>query len=646
MAGRSLLRWVILTAIAAAGLELGGRAAAFPTAARSAAAASVTPGAPWVARHGLTSDEYQAEFDAWVGQGYRLTYVSGYEVNGTPLFAAIWEQSAGPAWIARHAMSAAEYQQEFDRQVAAGYRLVLVNGYAVGGVDRYVAIWEQSAGPAWIARHGMTAAEYQQEFDRQVAAGYRLVHVSGYEVAGQATYAAIWEQSAGPAWLARHGMTAAEYQQAFDEELAAGYRLLHVSGYTVSGSTQYAAIWEQSPSLAWMAFHGVPGESYQQKFDDLTRQGYRPAQVDGYAVAGGGAQLAGIFYNDLASIDRVARDAMAKLGLPALSLAISKDGRLVFAKAYGLADQAADTPADTSSLFRIASVSKPITSVAIQRLVEQGALGLDDRVFGPGGRLGTLYGAHWNDTPLPTAYQALQQVTIRHLLTHTAGGWQNDGTDPMFTNPTMSQGELITWTLDHLPLANAPGTRWAYSNFGYCVLGRVIEAVTGQRYADWVKANVLDPVGARDMTIAGDTLASRAPGEVVYYSSSENPYGMQVSRMDSHGGWLATPTDLVRLAVRVDGFPTKPDILGAATITTMTTPWAPGEGYAMGWAVNGLNNWWHDGSLPGTRSILVRTAGGFTWAAVTNTRDGAVDLDPFMWDVVNSVTAWPSYDLF
>ena len=170
--------------------------------------------------------------------------------------------------------------------------------------------------------------------------------------------------------------------------------------------------------------------------------------------------------------------------------------------------------------------------------------------------------------------------------------------------------------------------------------------MTGQSYADWVKTNVLAPVGAGDMTIAGDTLASRLPNEVVYHSSSENPYGMQVARMDSHGGWLATPTDLVRLAVRVDGFATKPDILSASTIATMTTPWAPGQTYAMGWAVNNLNNWWHDGSLPGTRSILVRTSGGFTWAAVTNSRDNGVDLDPCMWDVVNAVTEWPSYDRF
>jgi urease beta subunit len=114
-----------------------------------------------------------------VGQGYRLTLVSGYSVGGEDRYAAIWEQVSGPAWVARHGMTSAGYQREFDRLVGQGYRLTLVSGYSVGGEDRYAAIWEQVSGPAWVARHGMTSAGYQQEFDRLVAQGYRLRLVSG-----------------------------------------------------------------------------------------------------------------------------------------------------------------------------------------------------------------------------------------------------------------------------------------------------------------------------------------------------------------------------------------------------------------------------------------------------------------------------------
>ena len=120
---------------------------------------------------------------------------------------------------------------------------------------------------------------------------------------------------------------------------------------------------------------------------------------------------------------------------------------------------------------------------------------------------------------------------------------------------------------------------------------------------------------------------------------------MQVSRMDAHGGWLASPADLVRFLIHVDGFPTEPDVLNASTIATMTTPSPANAGYACGWSVNAAHNWWHTGSLPGTTTIMVRTSGGFCWAALTNTRrpnsSMGLDLDNMVWVMVRSVETWP-----
>src|SRR5664279_6347107 len=84
-----------------------------------------------------------------------------------------------------------------------------------------------------------------------------------------------------------------------------------------------------------------------------------------------------------------------------------------------------------------------------------------------------------------------------------------------------------------------PGQHWAYSNFGYCVLGRVIEKVSGQPYKDYVQQAVLTPCGITDMQIAGNTLKQRAHNEAMYVGQfGENPYDMNVARMDSHGGWI------------------------------------------------------------------------------------------------------------
>lgn len=346
--------------------------------------------------------------------------------------------------------------------------------------------------------------------------------------------------------------------------------------------------------------------------------------------------------------------AMAAIGMrfqqqvfaPALSVAMVRNSRFVFERAFGMADAQERLQCSQQTLFRIASVSKPITSVAIFTLVEKGRVNLSDKVFGPNGILDDMYGK----APYK---QYVTDVTVDHLLTHTSGGWPDDSTDPMFRFDSWDQAKLISWTLQNLPLTYPPGEHWAYSNFGYCVLGRVIEKITGQAYADYVQQAVLAPCEITDMQIAGNTLKQRAPNEAAYLGQfGENPYKMNVRRMDSHGGWIANPSDLARFAAHLGGTPTIPSILKPETIRIMTTP-APAypQGsparYARGWMVrdNGNGNWWHNGSLPGSTSIIVRTSTGMCWGALTNTRtqpSATIDsaLDQMVWDMVGQVRAW------
>jgi CubicO group peptidase (beta-lactamase class C family) len=346
---------------------------------------------------------------------------------------------------------------------------------------------------------------------------------------------------------------------------------------------------------------------------------------------------------------RMAATFKRSFQVPALSVAISRNGQFVFDQGFGF-DQgfhlgnAKDLgPVNMSTLFRIASVTKPITSVTIFTLIEQGKLNLTDKVFGASGILGTRYGK----SPYK---QYVTDVTVDHLLTHTSGGWPDDSTDPMFRFNSWDQAKLIGWTLENLPLTYPPGEHWAYSNFGYCVLGRVIEQVTGQPYADYVQSNVLAPCGISGMRIAGNTLRQRANNEVVYFGQyNEDPYKMNVARMDSHGGWLATPSALVQFLDHVAGSGNIPSMLKPETIRMMTTPSpafpaSSSAKYARGWMV-GRGNWWHNGSLPGSTTLMVRTSTGLCWAALANTRTEPHDqidtaLDGTMWAMVRSVPAW------
>jgi CubicO group peptidase (beta-lactamase class C family) len=356
-------------------------------------------------------------------------------------------------------------------------------------------------------------------------------------------------------------------------------------------------------------------------------------------------QYAGSNGQQRGEMGRMAGAFRRQFSVPASSIAISHNGQFAFDEAVGMGDRQHLTPVQQSSLFRIASVTMPITSVTVFSLIEQGKLNLTDKVFGPSSILGTKYGN-------PPYKQYVTDITVDHLLTHTAGGWPSGSTDPMMRNTSWDQAKLITETIANVPLANPPGTNWAFSNFGYCVLGRVIEAITGQPYASYVQANILAPCGISTMQIAANKESHKAANEVVYYGQfSEDPYKINITRMDSDAGWIASSTELVQFLNHVAGAPGIPALLKPATIQAMTTPapaYPQGQArYARGWMVGGNGDWWHNGSLPGSTTMMSRTSDGICWAALTNTRtqpSNEIDtaLAQLMADMLRVVPAWNS----
>jgi CubicO group peptidase (beta-lactamase class C family) len=288
----------------------------------------------------------------------------------------------------------------------------------------------------------------------------------------------------------------------------------------------------------------------------------RPAAAETDAVA----PLAdGVGRDEQRAMSVLAGRFMAEHGVPGLSVAIARNGRTVYLQGFGVADNVTGENVNPSHLFRLASITKTFTSVAIFTLIEEGRLRLSDNVFGKDGILKTEYGKNpYSDW--------MRAITIEHLLTHTAGGWPNTGRDPALANPRMDHGEVISWALDNVALTSAPGTTFIYSNFGYVLLGRAIEKITGQAYADYVRQAILGRCGITDMRIGGGALAERAPREVRYVAlqKQRDPYALNVARLDSCGGWIASARDLVQFAMHVDGrFKVKP-LLKPATVSAMT----------------------------------------------------------------------------
>lgn len=370
----------------------------------------------------------------------------------------------------------------------------------------------------------------------------------------------------------------------------------------------------------------------------------------------------GDYVSGMESYDRAFVGLMEKREIPGGALAVIENGQLLLARGYGFANVEQEEPVRPESLFRIASVSKPITAVAILKLVEDGRLSLDTRAFI---LLDDLHPPDDKDVD-PRIYS----ITIRHLLEHS-GGWDaNRSFDPMFMTNEIAQEMGVPAPADRVTIVRFmlgqsldfdPGSQYAYSNFGYCVLGRIIEEVTNQTYEDYVTSQILEPMGIEQMHLGRSLLSGRYLDEVHYYdyegatlSSSVFPDmselvpwpygGFHLEAMDAHGGWVGSVIDLARFVSAVDS--TNPStILNSDTLAIMlsrpTPPLWEGEShyYGLGWRVRPAGNsanWWHTGSMPGTSAVLYRSSSGLAWVALFNTRPNTQG-DEFLVDVITTM---------
>jgi N-acyl-D-amino-acid deacylase len=386
------------------------------------------------------------------------------------------------------------------------------------------------------------------------------------------------------------------------------------------------------------------------------------------------------------AFDTIVIDAMTQWSIPGGQLAIGRDDRLVYSRGYGAASVEDQESVELTSRFRIASTSKPFTGVAILMLVDAGKLTLDTPVF-PLLELKPAANAP-RDSRIDT-------ITVEHLLVH-AGGWDSAGTgiDPQYLPWTLlasntlnaenpASAKTIVEFMQSQPLDFAPGTRSAYSNLGFNILGRVIEHVSGMGYEEFVNEKILQPAGITSMAIGGTTLAERLPDEVRYYSPpgleprpSIYPgagyvpvgYGSYYLRaLDAHGGWIATAEDLIRFAMAIDGR-RGTALLTPQSLTAMsTTPRPPstsaGAGNSHGEfglaftssasaTMRGGWDWTHSGALEGSNaSWLLRTADGSTAAFVFNSLPSDFGgffsyIVPGMQKALSAITDWPTGDLF
>ena len=372
---------------------------------------------------------------------------------------------------------------------------------------------------------------------------------------------------------------------------------------------------------------------------------------------------------------------MKQWDLPGGQLAIAKDGRLVFHRAYGYADVEYKEPVKKTSVFRVSSVSKAITTVAVLTLVDRGHLQLEDKVL-----------PILKDFTPPrnvTIDPRLNDITVRDLVQH-AGGWDTSKSFAPLELPWSRKAAETFGAEDppgcstifrymlSIPLDFDPGTRTAYSNFGYCVLGLVIEAVlrsagTPMTYEEYVKNAVLESAGKSRMRLNRTRLSDRLPDEVRYHAAPGQPLvpsvfpgegyvpfaygGYYLEASAAGGGWVGSASDLIRFALALDGRRGTALLRPETYRRMLDTPVPGSDGKQTGlcWTVAHRENGsdiWHTGGLKDSNAAwLVRTASDVTLAFTFNSlppkpREFFESTLPAFLDLIAEQESWPDVDLF
>lgn len=313
---------------------------------------------------------------------------------------------------------------------------------------------------------------------------------------------------------------------------------------------------------------------------------------------------------EFAAIVEEARDAA---GSPGLSAAIAVDGVLTWSGGSGLADIENSVPATADSVYRIASISKPIAATAIMHLAEQGVLDIDRTI----------------QEYFPSFPEKEYPVTVRHLMTHTSGirHYDEGEFDLKDHFDTVEAGTAI---FRDDPLLFEPGTQYSYSTYAYNLLAGMVESVAGQSFDDYLRDNLWGPSGmeATYLEHQGDIVPNRVRQ---YVKSEESPWVRNAPFADlsikwAGGGMISTAPDLVRFALALDAG----SIISAETHGRMATPMELADGtlseYGLGWRIaedaTGLWISHSGGATGGTTHLLRLPERGLAVALTANVQSG------------------------
>lgn len=543
-----------------------------------------------------------------------------------PRFAGVFELT-DETCRAFHGLSESDFLAEVGAAAEDDLQIEAMDVYGTAGDPRYVV----SFGPTTVGQGleiSTSALDMQADFDAYVE-GHARPSLVTFNDANR--FASLWRSDHVGHWVMHHDMTVWQFLAHQANYAQQGMMPIVLQGSGSQLATRYAAVWAYSDRPATPVF-----------------------AVTGQPVP------------ELAMFDDWAHDFMVEAEVRSANLAIVKNGRLVYARGFTLAhpDYRLTQPTD---VYRIASCSKPITSIAMHQHYGDPSAGISPSDKMVSYMPGTLALDGW-----------VSAIEIDHLLTHRPG-WIPDYTawqDPTIATTLgvslpVSKRNTYDFVTQNRFLDYYPGSDSGYCNLGFNILGQIIENRNpGLSYAQVVMRDVFLPLGIWRARLGGSLRWDIPPEEVFYHpyepSLSNSPvaasqplvpaqYGaLNIPNRDAQGGWVMAAADYAKVLASFDSSTPLLDATQTAAMWTLV----PGTNATLrGWTLADVTDadgasvemYGHNGRLIGSRSLIARRADGLAFVFFTNGDKSALSVGTHggqLSDLANTVELWPNHDLF
>jgi CubicO group peptidase (beta-lactamase class C family) len=626
----------------------------------------------FLAYHGASFSAHQQHFNDLYPKGWHMITLSVYGDLSEQLYAAVWVPFAVPVpWSAIHGATGAQYQDFFNKCASGGLHPILLSVAGSGSQTVFAGTCEPNPGPIPLTLFGLTSGRDDQNAtieywnNEAQAQGWILTSGAIYGNSGSPLYAGIWSQNInGVSWNAEGAQDdATEYQARFDAETSEWSRPSFV---TLSSYQKYLSVFVDDIIGPWVARHGLTSDQYQAEFDNWTKQGFYPISVQ----AGGfnsDARFAVLFAQStvpqqrgfstsgpvtVVAIDDAIKKFMNADHVRAATLGVVENTRLVYAKGYTWAESGYPQPTP-KTLFRVASCSKTVTSIAIHQLIQHNLLSLGDYVqtilnlMTPIG--GDPVDSRWNS------------ITIEQLLEHKSGlpllGSDTSVAAAFGVSLPVTKMQTARW-MTLIALRNNPGAIYEYNNFNYMILSLVLEHKRGTTYMDVLASHINSPLGITDLRSSRSLVNQQLVNEARYYDSQ---VGVQTSVMSStqplvpsaYGAFNIENWDgFGGLSISAVAFAR---VLAALNTNVLLNSNQRGEMFrdSSGWdSTSGIGSGkWHavkGGLISGLQSMINYNEGGIAYFIAWNKNDLKGTFYPSFpeLEAAFAATSWNSSDLF